>query len=59
MSKIPTGDLLLDLFSKASVKVRTSLTQNQTLDFRTNMGLFCGTETSRNAKGLVKKFISC
>lgn len=54
MSKIPTGDLLLDLFSKASVKVRTSLTQNQTLDFRTNMGLFCSTETSRNAKGLVK-----
>lgn len=54
MSKIPTGDLLLDLLSKATEKVRTSLTQNQTLDFRTNMGLFCSTETSRNAKGLVK-----
>lgn len=45
MSKVPTGDVLMDLFSKASLKVKTSLTQNQTLDFRTNTGLFCSAKT--------------
>lgn len=59
MSNIHTGDALMKLCSKVSVKRKTSLTQNQTLDFRTNMDLFWGTETSRHTKGLLQNSLLC
>lgn len=59
MSNIHTGDALMKLCSKVSVKCKTSLTQNQTLDFRTNMDLFWGTETSRHTEGLLQNSLLC
>lgn len=58
-SNIHTGDTLMNLCSKVSVKCKTSLTQTQTLNFRTNTDLFWGTETSRHTKGLLWNSLLC